>query len=67
MGALFEMFSRTFQSLSQSILQMKGTEQYLLRSKVLQLKNVLPLEENLKNILSSFHVAQSIELQLFKV
>ena len=32
MGTLFEIFSRAFQSLSQSILQMKGTKRYLLRS-----------------------------------
>ena len=29
MDTLFEIFSRTFQSLSQSILQMNGTEWYL--------------------------------------
>ena len=70
-------FSKTSQSLSQSILLMKGTEWYLLRSKLFQfvnilkvflhLENLLSLEENFKNTLSSFHVVQSTELQLFEV
>ena len=76
-GRIVEIFSKTSQSLSQSILLMKGTEWYLLRSKLFQfvnilkvflhLENLLSLEENLKNTLSSFHVVQSTELQLFEV
>ena len=76
-GRIVEIFSKTSQNLSQSILLMKGTEWYLLRSKLFQfvnilkvflhLENLLSLEENFKNTLSSFHVVQSTELQLFEV
>ena len=37
MDTLFEIFSRTFQSLSQSILQMNGTEWYLYAQNLLLL------------------------------
>ena len=60
MISLFEICSRTFQSLSQSIPQMKVTAQPVKGT------FLVFVEEDFKNILSCFQVVQSIQLEFFE-